>query len=255
MKPLYFLIMLVPFLAFSQDVDQRSYLLHENVLLTPNLTSLSDFREGLLEHNEKYHSQAPYGARVYYISSGPNSGSYMWVMGPFPWNALDADRDDREEHLEDWEENVQPYLLPGSNTSYWRFHPEISAFGEELELDKLLVRYYDVKAFEEERMLKLVEMAALVMREKFPKTLYTTYTNIFPSHKEGKDLALVFFFDSYSWLEQDPHFRSAYEEIYGSEGLEEFLASWQEVNLGEETEIWIFQPELSGLDGTVEVEN
>lgn len=248
MKPLYLLIMLVPFLAFSQNDDQSSYLLHENVLLTPNPTSLSEFREGLKEHNEEYHSEEPYGARVYYISSGPNTGSYMWVMGPFPWEALDMDRDDLKEHDQDWEKNVQPYLLQGSPTSYWQYHPEVSTFDDDLELDKLLVRYYDVKAFEEEQMLKLVDMAAMVMREKFPETLYTAYTNIFPSQKDGKDLALVFFFDDYSWLGQDPNFRKAYEETYGSAALQAFLKSWKEISLGQESEIWIYEPDLSGID-------
>jgi hypothetical protein len=254
MKPLYFLILLVPFLAFSQDDDQSSYLLHENVLLTPIPTSLSEFREGLKEHNEEFHSEESYGARMYYISSGPNTGSYMWVMGPFPWSALDEPREDRKEHDEDWEKNVQPYLLPNSHTSYWRYHPEMSAFSEDFELDKLLVRYYDIKAFETERMIKLLDRVGLVMKEKFPEIHYTTYTNIFPSEKEGRDMALVFFFNEYSWLGQDPNFRKAYEEIYGSEGLAEFISVWQEVNQGEESEIWIFDPELSGIDSSVEIQ-
>lgn len=258
MKPLLLLILLAPFLAVSQVDDQSPqdpYLLHENKLLTPSPTKLAEFREGLKEHNEEFHSDAPFGARVYYISSGPNTGKYMWVMGPFPWNALDEQQEDREDHDEDWNRNVQPYLLSPPHTSYWRYHPEMSSSFEELEIDKLLIRYYDVKAFEQERMIKLTDLVGKVMKEKFPEILYTTYTNILPSEKEGRDLALVYFFDEYSWLGEDPDFRRAYGEIYGSRELENFLAEWQEVNLGEESEIWIFEPNLSGLGSEVEVEN
>lgn len=257
MKLLFSLILLVPFLAISQvDVaaPESSYLLHENMILTPSPTKLAEFKEGLKEHNEEFHSEEPYGARVYYISSGPNTGKYIWSMGPFPWEALDAQRDDREEHDEDWEQNVQPYLLPNSHTSYWRYHPDMSAFTEDFEIDKLMVRYHDIKTFEEERMIKLIDMVGLVMKEKFPEIQYTTYTNIFPSEKEGRDLALVFFFDNYTWLGQDPDFKKAYEEIYGLEELQVFLREWHEVNKGEESEIWIFEPDLSGLDSSVEVD-
>lgn len=254
MKMLFLLILLVPFLAMSQvdEVPESSLLLHENEILTPSPTKLNEFREGLKEHNEEFHSEDPYGVRVYYISSGPNTGKFVSVMGPFAWDALDDMQEESEDHNEDWEKNVQPYLLPSSNTSYWRFHPEMSSFSEDLEIDKLLVRYYDIKSYEEDRMIKLVDMIGMIMKEKFPEINYTTYTNIFPSEKEGRDLALVFFFDRYSWLGEDPDFKNAYEEIYGSESLEEFMTDWQEVTLGEESEIWIFQPELSGIDGEVE---
>ncbi|WP_156877286.1 hypothetical protein [Salinimicrobium terrae] len=249
MKMLFLLILLVPFLAISQVDDQApesSYLLYENELLNPIPTKMDEFREGLKEHNEEFHSEDPYGARVYYISSGANSGKYMSAMGPFPWSALDELQDDSKEHNEDWEENVQPYLLPQAHTSYWRFHPGMSTFSEDIEPDKLLVHYYDVRPFEEERMIKLLDMTGMVMKEKYPEVNYTTYTNIFPSDKEGKDLALVFFFDDYSWLGRDENFKDAYTDIHGSIGWEQFLTSWKEVKQGEESEIWIYQPELSG---------
>lgn len=258
MKLLFSLILLVPFLAISQvddEAPETSYLLHENELLSPSPTQLAKFKEGLKEHNREFHSEEPYGARVYYISSGPNTGKYMWVMGPFPWEALDEQQKEREDHDADWNKNVQPYLLPASHTSYWRFHPDMSSFTEDFELDKLLVRYYDIKPFQQDRMVKLIDMVGMIMKEKFPEIQYTTYTNLFPSEKEGRDLALVFFFEQYSWLGQDPDFRRAFEESYGSEELQEFLREWQEVNQGEESEIWIFQPDLSGLDSKVEVDN
>lgn len=257
MKSLFLLLLLVPFLAISQVEDEAAvseYLLHENELLTPSPTHLTRFREGLQQHNEEFHSEAPYGVRVYHITGGPNSGKYMSVMGPFPWSALDS-ADDREEHHEDWETNVQPYLQPGSNTSFWRLHPEMSVLSEDFEVDKLLVRYYDVKAYQEDRMMKLIDMLGKVMKEKFPEIQYATYTNILPYEKEGKDVALVFFFDDYAWLGKDPDFKKAYQEFYGIRGLEEFLADWQEVNLGEESEIWVFDPELSGIGSTVEVDD
>jgi len=75
-------MLLLPFLAISQN--NTEYGVFENALLTPNPTQISQFEKGITAHNKKYHGEGPYGVRVYWISNGPNTGSYVWTMGPFP---------------------------------------------------------------------------------------------------------------------------------------------------------------------------
>ena len=82
MKKVVFWILLIPFLAISQSSPE--YAVFENTVLTPNSADVKKFETNLAAHNKQFHTDGPFGARVYYIANGENAGSYMWVMGPLP---------------------------------------------------------------------------------------------------------------------------------------------------------------------------
>ena len=93
MKKLMYWLFLIPFMALAQNPQQSNpqYTVFENAILTPQPDKVQQFEEGMAAHNKKFHASEPYGARVYYISNGPNVGKYMWAMGPLPWSAMDKD--------------------------------------------------------------------------------------------------------------------------------------------------------------------
>lgn len=236
--------------ATAQSDEQ--YLVFETALLTPAPAQTVQFEKGLATHNKKYHGEGPYASRVYWISSGPNTGSYHWNMGPMPWSAMDSRPDAEEEHAADWNSNVLPYMIPGSGAqSYWKFNTEMSRMTKDFTLKNLLVDYYDIKRFKMSDAMKLVEKVAKVNLEKFPDESYGIYTNEFPSTQEGRDMAVISFFDKMAWLGEEAKFSEKYDDVHGQGSFEQFIKDWGAVTEGGESELWIFRPDLSGINGEV----
>ncbi len=252
MKKLMYWLFLIPLMVMAQNSEQSSqpYAVFENAILTPQPDKVQQFEQGLAAHNKNFHASEPYGARVYYISNGPNVGKYMWTMGPLPWGAMDERPADKA-HDDDWTNNVVKYMTADSDQSYWKFNTQLSNFPKDFKVNKLLVDMYDVKRFKDEGVMAAVEKVTKVMKEKFPDMTYGVYTNEMPSTKDGRDLSMVFFFDDMAWLGEDPKFVQAYEEMYGQESWKDFMKEWGETTDGKRSEIWIYDPDLSGLGADV----
>ncbi len=248
MKKAIFLMLLLPFLATSQNSTE--YAVFENGLISANPTQIKQFEAGMAAHNKKYHGDGIYGARVYTIGNGPNTGSYMWVMGPLPWSAMD-NRPAKEGHDEDWNTKVLPYMLPEGDQTYWKYEAALSNFPKDFTLKNLLVDFYNVKRFKSEEAMALVGKLKKVMTEKFPDETYGIYTNQFSSTKEGKDLAYISFFDKSAWLGEDNEFMKKYEEVHGKGSFATFLKDWEAATDGSESELWKFRPDLSGINGEI----
>lgn len=253
MKKVVYWLFLIPLMVLAQNPEQNNqqYVVFENAILTPQPDKITKFEEGIAAHNKRFHASDPYGARVYYISSGPNVGKYMWVMGPLPWSAMDERPEDKA-HDDDWVNNVVQYITTDSDQSYWRFHNQLSNFPKDFKVDKLLLDTYDVKRFKNEGVMASMEKVARVMKEKLPDMTYGVYTNEMPSTKDGRDLSMVFFFDDMAWMGQESKFVKAYEELYGANSWEAFMKEWGETTDGMQSELWIFEPELSGLPADVQ---
>ena len=254
MKKAIFWMLLLPMLVISQN--NTEYGVFENALLTPNPSQIGQFEKGITAHNQMYHGDGPYGVRMYWISNGPDTGSYVWTMGPFPWSALDDAPAQKEGHETDWNENVAPYMTPKSGAqSYWRTNDEYSRFPKNFTIKNMLVDYYDIKRGKSKEALALVEKIHKMYAEKFPDEIYGIYTNEFSSTKEGRDLAVISFFDKSAWLGQDSEMGKKYDEMYGEGGFDQFLTDWYAVTDGGESELWVFRPDLSGISAEVKVAN
>ncbi len=245
-------MLLLPFLAISQNSTE--YGVFENAILTPNPAQVTQFEKGLAEHNKKYHGEGPYGVRVYWISNGENTGSYVWTMGPFPWSTLDNRPAEKEGHDADWNTNVAAYMTADSGKqSYWQGHNDLSRFPKDFTIKKMLVDYYDVKRGKGDEVLKLVGKMNKLYAGKSPDETFGIYTNEFGSTKGGRDLAVISFFDKSAWLGEDHSVEKKYEEMYGAGSWGQFLKDWMEVTNGSETELWIYRSDLSGINGDVKV--
>ena len=246
-------MLLLPLLAVSQNSGEYTVL--ENVMITPNPTQISQFEVGLAAHNKKYHGDGAYGARVYWISSGPNAGSYMWVMGPTTWAAMDTRPAQVDGHDADWNKNVAAYAMPQGNTSYWKFNAEMSRFAKDFTLKNLLLDTYDVKRGKMKEAMALVDKIGKVYAQKLPNEIYGIYTNEFSSTKEGKDLTVVSFFDKMGWIGENNGMDKKFDEVHGKGSWDKFLKDWYDVTEGGESELWVFLPDLSGINGDVKVAN
>ena len=245
-------MLLLPFLAISQNGTEDP--IFENSLLTPNPTQITQFEKGLAAHNKKYHGDGPYGVRVYWISNGPNTGSYVWTMGPFPWSSLDNRPAEKDGHDADWNANVIPYMMPSSGTTtYWRGHNDLSRFPKDFTIKNMLVDYWDIKRGENDNVMKLVEKVNKVYAEKSPDETYGIYTNEFGSTKEGRDMAVISFFAKSAYLGENHSIAAKYNEMNGAGSWDQFLKDFGAATNGGETELWIFRPDLSGISGEVQV--
>lgn len=250
MRKLIFTMLLLPFVAISQNSTE--YGVFETANLIPNPAQITQFEKGLAAHNKKFHGEGPYGARVYWISNGPNTGSYHWSMGPFPWSSLDNRPTQKEGHDADWNNNVAQYMTADSGSqNYWRLHNELSRFPKDFTIKNMKVDYWDIKRGKYEDAIKLVEKVNKVYAEKNPDEIWGIYTNEFPSTREGRDLAVISFFDKSAWLGEEDGLAEKYNEVYGAGSWEQFLKDWYDVTEGGESELWVFRPELSGTSGNV----
>lgn len=245
-------MLLIPILAVSQN--NEGYAVVENSMITANPAKIKEFEAGIAKHNKKFHAIGAYGARVYYINNGINTGKYIWSMGPLPWSDFDK-RPENKEHDDDWNANVLPYIMAEGETTYWKFESKLSHFPKDFAIKKLVVDVYDIKRFDRSKALKLLEQVHKVMVEKMPTETFGIYTNEFSNTFDGKDLAYVSFFDKSSWLGEDNDFPKKYDAVFGDGSFAHFLKDWEEVSLGSQTELWNLRPDLSGLDANVKASN
>lgn len=244
-------MLLLPLLAVSQNTTEYGVI--ENGLLTPNPAQITQFEAGLAAHNKKYHAAGAYAANVYEISNGPNVGSYVWSMGPTTWSAMDNRPAQKDGHDADWTNNVLKYIMPEGNQTYWKTVREMSRFPKDFTEKHLLVDYYDVKRGMMKDAMALVEKIHKVYSEKLPDDTYGIYTNEFSSTKEGRDLAVVSFYDNLGRIGQDNGMDKKFDEVYGNGSWDKFLKDWYNVTNGGETELWKFRPDLSGTNGEIVV--
>lgn len=249
MKTLIYLMLLLPLLCFAQDDQQPQDgpLIIATSLIKPDMENFSTFKEAIKSHNEQFHSGGNHGARMFSIFNGPNAYNYMYVSGPMPWSAMDEIREDAEAHDTDWFENVIPYLKDETEVTIWRFDPKSSHFPPNFEMDKLQVMTFDIKRGEYENMKDHVTKMTDVLKEKYSDLPVGIYENEFSSTKDGKDLSVVYFFDDFAWKGEDHQWEERYNEVHGEGGYEEFMQGWKDLSNGYQTEIWIYDQELSGI--------
>lgn len=121
-----FLIAVVFAMAWSACFAQADYQIWEVIYVKPKLDKVDLLRKGLAAHNKKYHpASGPYKVGVSSIITGPNSGEYVWVMGPTTWGKLDGAPGEGEHNI-DWEKNINPNCESIGETMYWRGVKDVS---------------------------------------------------------------------------------------------------------------------------------
>lgn len=248
MKNRYCILLLFHLCLQAQIPD--SFTVFENGLLTPDPARVTEFEAGLAAHNTKYHANGLHAARVYQISSGPNTGRYVWVRGPLPWSAVDQGPAGKD-HDTDWNTRVMPNTMVEGGQDYWRFRPELSHFPADFDLKNLLVTYVDLKRFRHTEFIdKVIKKIQKVYMQEYPDHTYGVYTNEM-ANASGKDLAWIDFFPATAWLGRPDTFPIKFEAVHGDGSYIKFLRDVEETTHGEVEELWIFREDLSGLSGRV----
>ncbi len=248
MKKVMFVLLIWSGLTLSLNAQESA--VFENVMLTVNPEKIAEFEAGIATHNKRFHGDGPYGARVYNIVNGKNSGKYMLVMGPLPWSEMD-NRPKGQDHIDDNNMNVNRYLESDVDVNYMKLHPELSNFSKDFEINKLSVFMIDVKRFKQQDFIeKVLTKVAKVYKEKMPDQIFGVYSNEM-NNMEGMDFGWVDFFDNSSWMSKEDKFAEYFKEVHGPGSFETFMADVEATTDGDRTEIWELRKDLSGTSAKV----
>ncbi|WP_143099959.1 hypothetical protein [Robiginitalea myxolifaciens] len=247
MKKLFAMLLLIPVLAAGQEMQE--YPLFTNIMLTPNPAHISQLEAGLKEHNEKFHKDGPTGARVYWIMNGVNSGKYVWTMGPHFWSTMD-EMDMGPEHMNHWNSAVIAHTEGTAVTHSWRYNPQWSNFSRDFNVKYLNVFIIDMKRFENELFMSVLERVRKVYAEKYPDQIYGMYFNVMPGD-DGMDFAWIDFIDSMKMMNQGDEFPGYFEEVHGEGTFPAFLEDVAKSTVKDHGEIWMYMEGISGLGAEV----
>ena len=206
--------------APTQAVGQ-DYAMYETTYLTALPGHSDALNEKMTEHNERFHSEGPYTAAVYFIINGPRSGQLFWVMGPTTWTQLDG-RPSGEPHDPDWGQEVLSHAEAGL-TEYWRRADDLSTPSDPDAVPKPISRVRFFEVADNALFVKTqeqIEATVKALGNTRPRTFYQKQFR----HRDGRDWAMVTSYDN--WAELDApglgaggRFQSTFVEIHG-------LAAW-----------------------------
>jgi hypothetical protein len=111
-------------LALPPSVRAQAYTMYEVQRVSALPGSTVDIGTAMVEHNQKFHAEAPYSASVYYLVTGQYSGQYQWIMGPTKFTQMDARPADAS-HGSDWANRVLAHAEV-HETEYWRQIDDLS---------------------------------------------------------------------------------------------------------------------------------
>ncbi len=224
-------------------------LIWETIMLTPDHTKLKTLGENLRAHNQKYHKSGSHQASVYNITTGPNSGKLVWIMGPFQWEDLDT-RPAQGGHDEDWRDKVMPYLKAIEQGEYWRQHNDLSNTAmlpeDPSAYPMLFTRYHEIERGQAHNWQKMLEMVSKTIKAMPGDNPWGVYINEFRQGAIGRHIASVGFFKNWKDFAQDNKFREKFDEIHGNTSWEGFLRNMENTFENSWDEIWEYNKNLSG---------
>ena len=221
----------------------------ESIVLTPDYTKLKVFGENMRKHNQKYHKEGAHRVTVYNISTGPDTGKVVWLMGPLKFADLDT-RPAVGGHDEDWRDNVMPYIKKIESGEYWKQDDKASNTNM-LPSDPSAypiqhVRYWEVNlehGHSVDRIFKQVSDAVKAMEGENP---WGVYDNLFRQGNLGRHMATVSFSKKWAEYDDDPKFKAAYLKTHGEGSWDGFIRDMDQIFDNSWDEIWTYDKNLSG---------
>ena len=208
-------------LAAPTQAAGQDYAMYETQYLTVLPGHSDAFNEKMTEHNERFHSEGPYTAQVFFIINGPRSGQIFWVMGPTTFTQLDG-RPTGDPHDSDWGQEVLSHAETGL-AEYWRRNDDLSAPLDPNAAPKPISRVRFFEVADNALFLKTQEQVEATLKAMGITRPRTYYRKQF-FHRDGRDWALVTSYDN--WAELDApgpggggNFQSTFVEVHG-------LAAW-----------------------------
>lgn len=219
MRKLVLFIGMIAFVVMA-SFAQTDYVQVEVMTVTPKADKLDLFKKGMAAHNKKFHAAGPYHVSVSYLVTGPNSGSYLWVMGPTTWTQMDK-RPTKGEHDLDWDKNVTPYTQSTGAVSYWRLNRDVSYNPEGVTTTKSRVRFNYVKPGQMDRYIEQMKKVAEVYKNKKYKTSFALWQHFGATN--GANAVTINAYANWAALDNTNNFVKDYEEVHGANSWARFM--------------------------------
>lgn len=234
--------------SLSAQDESKDYVL-ESVLMTPDYKNLKTLGENMRAHNAKYHKDGPHQAAVYNISTGPNAGSFVWMMGPTTYTHLDK-RPSEDGHDEDWRDNVMPFIKKIHTVEFWKMDTKLSNMstmdGDNSKHPVIFVRYHEIKEGKGALSFSFLEMVSKTIKGMDGDNPWGVYWNEFRQGDLGRHLATVGFLKNWAEMDEDNDFKTTFEKVHGKGKWDAFLDLGDEVFSNSWDEIWSYNAHMSG---------
>ncbi|CAN5124813.1 hypothetical protein BH09BAC2_BH09BAC2_18570 [soil metagenome] len=237
MKKLFFLLMLLPFLGFSQ---MKNVVNANRIFAAPGKDAA--LRKALTAHAQKYHKGA-WSWRVYSIESGPDAGGYHIVEGPNTWDELDSRGDLGAAHTADWDNAISGLLSDRGGSGYSEYDSDLSTSPlTEFSQKAVLFHIYP----------KPGKFGAAMNMVKGMKTTWATGTEavaVFTSASSGAPSITLVYRMKAGFKEMADNFRKPtkerYETLNGTGSYDRYLQSFADNIESRWEEIIVYHPEWS----------
>lgn len=242
-------LLLFPLSQTQGQEGESPDLIWETIMLSPDHTKLKTLGDNLRAHNQKYHNSGKHQASVYNITTGPNSGKLVWIMGPFQWEDLDS-RPAEEGHDEDWRDKVMPHLTAIEQIEYWRQQNELSNTDmlpeDPSSYPILFTRYHEIEKGQGHNWRNMLEMVSKTIKAMPGDNPWGVYINEFRQGNIGRHIASVGFFKDWKDFAQENQFRDKFDEVHGNNQWDRFVRNMDNTFENSWDEIWEYNKHLSG---------
>ncbi len=252
MKQLFLFLMgcSLPFFMTGQDKPDDAYSMWEMIYLTPDNTKLQELSASMKKHNQTYHTQGPFSATVYNVTTGPNTGKMIWMMGPCTFSDLD-NRPSEGGHDTDWRDNIMPYVKKVSNGEFWKFDAKLSNMpdpSESADPFKIVkVRYLEVAQGQGYRVQGLLEKISKTVKSLDGDHPWGVFYNEFAQGvNNGRHLAITSFYNKWAELDRENKFKVTYLKVHGENTWDGFIREIGEVFSNNWQELSTYAPGMSG---------
>lgn len=235
--------------TLNAQEDSKDYVMLESILLTPDYTKLKVLGENMRTHNAKYHKDGPYQASVYNISTGPNTGKLVWMMGPLKYTHLDS-RPEGDGHDEDWRDNVMPYIKKIHTGEYWKMDSKVSNMsmmdGDGNKYPLVLVRYGEVDEDHGYALNSFFEMVGKTVKAMDGENPWGLYDNEFIQGDLGRHIASVSFYKNWAEFDKEDTFKDTFNKTIGKDKWGDFIEMSQSIFSNRWDEMWSYDAHMSG---------
>jgi hypothetical protein len=240
-KSIYLIVALI---AVSSIVfAQTPNVIYETIYLNPKTESLKDLGERMKAHNQKYHATPPYNASVWRVLTGERSGDMLWIMGPFTFADLDS-RPSAGGHDDDWSGKVLPLTHGMHDGYYWKLIPEFAYNPYEDYRGKVMrVRTLDIKPGKMDEFRREMSLIFEVVNENKLDNSFSIFNNM--ANDGERDVALVWQFENYAYMDRDNEFSKKYEAMHGDNSWNHFQEAMRDIVENGSDELLEVIPEMS----------
>lgn len=230
------LALLISYSGYSQE-SKTDYAMAVLVFMDAKVGSEKAFEKATLEHNEKYHNEIPNKGGLDQIISGPQAGTYVWVMAPCTFTDI-GNMDLGDEHDDHWDKEVAPHIKTYGAQEYWKLNTKLSyTTTPDPERNFANIWVIDIKRGDYYRFEAIMTKVVEAYNKKGTGNM-SMYDNRFGG-TEGRDVAIVWDIKNMAEMDiDDGGIKVPYEEINGEGSWDTMLDEWEEITVSINSMLW-----------------